>query len=63
VTHAGADVDDALAAVVGRERDDAIEVLTFGVSRALDVRGRGAAELFLDRLDAAHPSIAHRRPY
>ena len=54
VTDAGADVDDALAAVVGRQRDDAVEILSAGVVRTLDVPGRCAAELLLDRLDAAH---------
>jgi hypothetical protein len=54
VTDAGADVDDPLASMLGRERDDAIQVLAASVGRALDVRGRGAAELLLDGLDAAH---------
>ena len=70
MTDACADIHDSLAAVLGRERDDAIEILTARVSRTLHVRRRGAAKLFLDRLDAAQPlkasfanSTAIARPY
>ena len=56
VPDARADVQDPIAAVLGREGDDAIEIRTLGVRRALDVRGGGAAELPLHRLDVAHVS-------
>ncbi|HEY7623506.1 MAG TPA: hypothetical protein VIA63_00615 [Candidatus Limnocylindria bacterium] len=54
VSDAGADVDDALAAVLARERDDAIKILSARVGRAFDVRGGGTPELLLDRFDLAH---------
>ena len=54
MTDARANVDDALASVLRRERDDAVEILAARVVRTLDIRGRGAAELLLNRPDAAH---------
>ena len=35
-----------------------VEILTFGVVRAVDVRRRGAPELLLDRLDPAHLAMS-----
>ena len=51
--HARPHVDNAISTVLGRERDDPVEILAARVSRAVDVRGRGAAELLLDRVDPA----------
>ena len=42
--------------MLGGEGDDAIEIRTVGVRRALDVRRGGPAELPLHRLDVAHVS-------
>ena len=59
VTDAGADVDDPIPTMLPRERHDPIEILASRMGRALDVGGRDAAELALDRLDVAH--VASRR--
>ena len=58
MTDACAHVDDALTAMFGRERDDTVEILAASVARALDVRGRGTAELLLDRLDPTHLAMS-----
>src|SRR4030081_3476179 len=58
VADARANVDEALPAMLCRERDDPIEVLAAGVGRAVDVCGGGSAELLLDLLDAPHPEIS-----
>ena len=58
MAHAGTDVDEPLAAVLASERHDAVEILTPGMRRAVDISGRRAAELPLDRTDLAHSSAS-----
>ena len=58
MAHAGTDVDEPLATVLASERHDAVEILTPGMRRTVDISGRRAAELPLDRTDLAHSSAS-----